>query len=477
MLVLINLVNISVIGYFTYKPKPICDRCNVILISLDTLSALHLPCYGYDRNTAPNLCAFAKRNILFKNSYSASNWTLPSHFSIFTSLYPHVHDMTAALGPPLNEKYITLAQVFRQNGYQTIMNMVPDDELNLPLDRGIGRGFNIIQSPDDNLWTNSYSKLIQSVEQKRPFFAFFHTYFVHSPYTTGHEIKHKFTNQPEDPNIALTQEEFQATSSKFFQFVKDSVSSDSNAYLHLDTHGSEIIQEIMQTKNINDLRNLFYTLPSAVQWAFYNNYYFHWVNLQNTRQIDYLRGLYDEQIYNLDKKLQGLFDFINSNPKLKNNTIVIITADHGEEFMEHDTITHGGDLYKTNTLVPLIMRVPGIGPKVISDLVQGIDIYPTVLGLTGLSPISPIQGLDLSGLIGGKKSAKTNKFVISETTPGYQSIYAIQMANWRLYYFPTDGHKELYNLNLDPGEQNNIATTNASMVNALTKMLLTNEQN
>ena len=104
------------------RQKPVCERCNVILVSLDTLSALHLPCYGYQRNTAPNLCRFAKENILFQNSYSQTPFTISSHFSIFTSLYPTTHQMLRPYTGYLKEEYLTLPQVFRLNGYQTIYN-------------------------------------------------------------------------------------------------------------------------------------------------------------------------------------------------------------------------------------------------------------------------------------------------------------------------------------------------------------------
>ncbi len=477
VLLLITLINTAVIGYLTYKPKPLCDKCNVILISLDTLSALHIPCYGYSRDTSPNLCAFAKNNILFSNSYSESNWTLASDFSNFTSLYPYVNQMTQPFGPPLNEKYLTLAQVFRQNGYQTILNVIPVDVFNIPLQRGIARGFNIIQSPDVNdLWTNSYPELLKSAKENRPFFAYFHTYYVHSPYLTGHESRHLYTNQPEYPNIPLTPEEYHTVTPEFLQFLPSDIASKYAFLGKIDNGITLTLEKIIQTKDINRIKNLFESLPDLDKLVFFDDYYHARISLNNKNQVHYVEALYDEKIFDLDQNLKGLFDFIDNSPLLKNNTIVVITSEHGEEFMEHGNFQHGVDLYKTNTFVPLIMRVPGIKNKVITNLVQGIDIYPTVLGLTGLSPLSPIQGLDLTGLIRGDKNAKTNKFVLSENTV-YPPEYAIQSKNWRLYYVPDNGHKELYNLTLDPVEQNNVASANPGIVDQLTKMLLTNEQN
>src|SRR3989344_4435924 len=70
-----------------------CKDCNVILVLLDTLGTNHLPCYGYERDTAPILCAFAKENVMFQNAYSNATWTLPSHVSAFTGLYPETHNV------------------------------------------------------------------------------------------------------------------------------------------------------------------------------------------------------------------------------------------------------------------------------------------------------------------------------------------------------------------------------------------------
>ena len=81
----------------SFFDKPLCKNCNIILVSLDTLSANHLPCYGYARNTAPNLCTFAENNILFKNAFAKFTRTLPSNVSIFTGQFPSTHGVNTAL--------------------------------------------------------------------------------------------------------------------------------------------------------------------------------------------------------------------------------------------------------------------------------------------------------------------------------------------------------------------------------------------
>ena len=90
----------------------------IILISLDNLRADHLGCYGYYRNTSPRIDAFARENIVFENAVVQSPWTLPSHMSIMTSLYPSFHGVRQYPNV-LNEKHVTLAELLREEGYQT----------------------------------------------------------------------------------------------------------------------------------------------------------------------------------------------------------------------------------------------------------------------------------------------------------------------------------------------------------------------
>ncbi len=430
------------------KNKPLCDKCNVILVSLDTLSALHLPCYGYERNTAPNLCAYADKNITFLNSYSQSPTTKDSHFSIFTSLYPHTHKMTGTFNGTLNESYQTLAQVLRLNGYKTIYNGQLFD-IHFPLSQGMERGFNIFEGGNIDKWNDSYTRLLNNIEQKKPTFLFLHTYAVHTPYVTGHKEKHLFTTLPENPNIPLSQEEYENISPEFLSFVVKFVSMNNFS----NNVKIEIADELKKAKSFKEAKEIYNNFPAKVKIFCFGYWYYSKINRNDTNQVEYLKALYDEQIYNLDKKLGNLFKLMD-NPKLTKNTILIITADHGEEFMEHGNLSHSTDLFKTQTDVPLIIHIPGVHPRKITEIVQGIDIYPTALNLTGLKSRSLIEGIDLTGLIMGDKNAKRNKLLRSEL----YSLVALQMQNWRFYYDKQNKTpNELYNLTTDPQEKTNVA--------------------
>lgn len=439
--------------------KITCKDCNVILVSLDTLSALHLPCYGYDKATAPNLCEFAKKNIYFTNSYSQSPTTLNSHFSIFTSLYPHTHQMNKILTGFLDEKYLTLAQVFRNNGYQT-MYFGPIYDNHMPLDRGIEKGFNTIEKGDMSGWNSAYEQLIKNSNNDKPTFLFLHTYFVHDPYLAGKGPR-LFTDLPEYPKIPLTEAEYRNLSPGFLSFVISSLRKNSN---------KELLKKFNEIKTQTGLKNLFNTLfTDEERRIFIQGWNQGNIDKNDPGQIAYLKALYDEKIYQLDQNLAKLFELINK-PELAKKTILIITADHGEEFMEHGNLYHGRNLYRTSTAVPLIMYLPGIKPKEITQLVQGIDIYPTVLSLTGLSPQSLIEGKDISDLI-FKKDTKVNEYVLSE----YNGIVSIQDQEWRYYYKANNEEfGELFNIQNDPMETTNLKNSepqlSENMINTARKI-------
>ena len=96
----------------------------IILISLDTLRADHLGVYGYHRNTSPSIDNFAKESIVFENAVVQSPWTLPSHMSIMTSLYPSFHGLLRRNSPPLANQHKTLAELLQERGYQQQLLLV-----------------------------------------------------------------------------------------------------------------------------------------------------------------------------------------------------------------------------------------------------------------------------------------------------------------------------------------------------------------
>ena len=120
-IILLFILLLSIGMYYSwwgFLTTQIPDR--IILISLDTLRADHLGVYGYHRNTSPNIDAFAKESIVFEHAVVQSPWTLPSHMSIMTSLYPSFHGLVDKdLLSPLDDRHITLAELLKKGGYKT----------------------------------------------------------------------------------------------------------------------------------------------------------------------------------------------------------------------------------------------------------------------------------------------------------------------------------------------------------------------
>lgn len=187
--------------------------------------------------------------------------------------------------------------------------------------------------------------------------------------------------------------------------------------------------------------------------------------------LAHIIALYDGSLRLIDDQLQRIFDALHTS-NLENNTLVVITADHGEDLYDHHHyFYHYASVYDSSLHVPLIMRLPGILPAgaEVNEVIESIDIAPTVLDLAGISIPSFFEGKSLNPLIKGKPS-KNFSFAISEFT---DKILTIRTGAYRYIYNPKNHHpmpfagstaetypisrEELYHSLSDPKEQRNIA--------------------
>jgi arylsulfatase A-like enzyme len=459
-------------GRINLSQKPICPDCNIILVSIDTLGAEHLPCYGYARDTAPNLCQFAKENILFSEAYSNGPWTLPSHFSIFTSLYPKHHGMinySEGRKEKLSTDIPTVTEILKENSYRTVF-VGPIDDLGLDVKRGLGRGFDeVIDYEGIYTWNKGYDALLENNKKGNKTFLFLHTYWVHDPYLVG-DLEDKgrgrlFTDKYY-PEMPLTNVEFHAFTKGFYDYLINVIDDEVN-WANKDKIAKyelrvEIKKKMEQSKDLKYSGQLFRELlPQKDQEAYFSDYYFKLMSRPHI--LTYAKDLYDEQIYYLDRKLTTLFDLV-LRKELADNTILIVVSDHGEEFMEHGGFTHPADhLYNTTTKTLMTMHIPGVKSRKVKDMVQNIDIMPTVLDLLGIKSPPNIDGISLKGLIRGDMIAQKNDYLISQG-----SIDSIRNKKWKLYvnyYAVGPGNNyELYDLEKDPEEKNNLADEKTQLV-------------
>ncbi len=389
---------------------------NVILISLDTLRADYLGCYGDGRTVSPAIDRLAERSILFERAYSQAPNTLPSHKSLLTSRFPSVNRGAANVDklPP----WSTLApEIFREAGYRTC---------------GIVDGFFLTdrfgmeQGYDDFVgWgrraQNIVPRAIRWLDRHgdQPFFLFIHIYDIHTPYARIPRYKEMFQPAPYEGTVT-------SNSGRLAGYNKRKV----------------LGRELPYTIDDEDAR--------------------------------YLMALYAGGIRYTDDVLAGLFDHL-SREGFYENTIVVLVADHGEEFMEHGSVGHT-ELYGTVTRVPLILHLPGgkEGGARISHAVGLIDVLPTLLDLTGLEPPGPVSGRSLMPFVTGE-AGRTQRYVFSETEVygGRRSVVGDRYHLVR--NLPAD-RWELFDYRSDPLEQINIIDSLPEVADSLKKFLVLLEQ-
>lgn len=437
-----------------------CPGCNILIINLDTLRAAELPCLGYFRNTTPNLCAFAKDNIMFSRFYSQSSFTLDSHTSIFTGLYPKSHHVIDALKDDLNREIPTLPEMLKKDGYRTIWAGITND-INLPLKKGMGRGYDEIHDLDGNseTWESEYGKLLTKFTEGKPTYMFLHSYGVHAPYLAGRE-KRQFIGD-EYPNIAVTENEFQVHSRPYYEFVisefRDRLRS-SNTEESKKRNG-EIVESLtaaLRDGNLDRAREITWTFPEYENFEMYFAWYYKQVNPKDPKMVSYIQGLYDERIFQIDSKLTTLFRFLNRED-IRKNTIVIILSDNGEEFMDHDYFDHAWNIYENSVHVPFIMAAPKTKRGLYHELGQEVDIVPTLLDLVGVPTTATFDGISLRSIVEGRGAQHIGQRYLIGNHRG-DDVISIRNERWKMYKNNTKEkkHVELYDLMTDPGEQRNV---------------------
>ena len=394
------------------------ERKNVILISLDTLRADHLGCYGYERTTSPVLDTFAKRGVLFENCISSAPWTLPAHVSLLTSLYSTSHSVIddglfsvpSMLPTSLPPEIKTLPEILQKGGYETraiTSHIYVSDKF------GFERGFNVFyydQEQRAKVITQRALSWLDSLSD-RPFFLFLHYFDCHSPYAAPGSFRNMFDH---------------------------------------DYKGETNSRELMKR----------YAKGEIPQ-----------------RDLDHIIALYDGEIRYVDTCLEYLIRGIEKHGFL-DNTMIIITSDHGEEFKEHGSFGHGITLFDEVIKVPLLLFLPRASyvPQRITSQVSIIDIMPSILDFLGVEIPSGIEGKSFIPSLEGV--VHTPRVTYSETSR-YKGFQACLRTDERKYIVSDnfDGQQEaLYNLENDPGEKHNLASTVPSTVDEYREKLLSNRE-
>jgi arylsulfatase A-like enzyme len=390
-----------------------CPDCNVILITIDALRPDHLGCYGYERNTSPNIDRLAKEGILFKNAVAQASWTLPSFVSILTSLYPIKHQVDES-NKRLSTKLVTLPEILRKNGYVTMAFVSQTPHLHRLY--GLNRGFDLYKfdptgkaSAQNDVVISWLGWLEKNYRGK--FFLMIHYFDPHISYSPPRPFNEIFLNDSLYEKNHLVAPK-----------INDG-----------PWNGTGGIPKVAAKDNITNL-----------------NYYI---------------SQYDGEIRYTDTYIGKLLEEIN-RLNLTNRTIVIVTADHGESLGEHNSyFKHGDFVYDTLIKVPLIIR---IGKKSIVKLVksqaESIDITPTILDILNIQFNETIDGESMIPLI---FEPKRDSEAFSET----DKFKSIRTNEWKYIHNFDNNSGELYNLKKDPKELKNVINEEPEIAEKLRKKL------
>ncbi len=373
---------------------------NVLLIVVDTLGAKHLEAYNPDLKNSPNIAKLAQSGIRFENAYSTAPWTKPSVAGIFTGKLPSQHNLRG-LDDNLSDKQLTMAEIFKERGYKTVGKV---SHTFLSSKKGFGQGFD--------------------------------TYNV-MPFKG-------------DVHDAITSE---LVSKQGIRWLRDHQAKKDNKNFFMFLHYFDPHYTFQHHKEFDRSSHYKGKLTSGM----YVRTLREMIPSLNSDDIEYLINLYHEEIAYTDFYIGKVLDYLKETGLIE-NTIVVLTADHGEEFLEHGQIGHTVTLYDELVHVPLIVSLPKyLGPRVISENVSTMDILPTLMNLDRAKPKFNFTGISLLDAITGERKLRPDrdiKFEVDFKSRIKAFKAGVKKDEFKVIHDKEEQSWQLHNLKEDPAELN-----------------------
>ena len=422
------------------------NRRNVILIVLDTLRRDRLSCYDYSRPTTPNIDRLAERGVLFRNAYSSSCWTPPAHSSLFTGDYP---SKTGVLGGirAIPQENRTLAEILDDEGYLTL-SVVANSMISGAF--GYGQGFRVydelydVESGYKNaaffLRNSLLYGWLQNERRALPLVRILTALIVRQKTAAlfvGSELDAQHVNERVFHWLDLVPED-----RPFFLFIN-----------YIDVHSPydppDSLAEEAGERYTGWIRGLEgYELMDTVHRV---EEEFRQGDTSADADAAYLSDLYDGELVYLDREVGELLAGLAERQRM-DNTLLVITSDHGEQFGEHGLMEHRNSLYQELVRIPLLFYDPGrLSPETIPSMVSLSDVPVTLLDLLGVPAPEGVQGRSLLPLLAGERQEAAERPIITEWRDSKSSIEG----GWKYIRSADSETEELYQLEEDPHETRN----------------------
>lgn len=408
-------------------PAAPANAPNIILLVLDTVRASDMSVYGFERPTTPGFEAFARGGARFDRAMSTAPWTLASHLSMFSGVFPHkmAKQIEAIPGRALDPSYPVLAQVLANHGYLT--GAFSANLSYITREWGFDRGFVHFES-----FPLTVGSLVMSTAAGR-------AVALNQTWRRWLQVDEVMVRKKvDDINARLVRWASQHGERPFFAFAN-----------YFDAHEPALPPE--------PFRSRFVRTPSQMKYIYLPF---------STRRVTQVpkdpkeyaaqRDLYDGAIATQDHEI-GLMLQEMSRRGLLDNTIVIITSDHGEMFGEHGRLGHGVVLYQSLVNVPLLISYPGHLPAgtVVAEPVTLADLPATILDLAGIDR-GGIPGNSLQRYW-AKEDPGPPTPIVSEDPRFFAPSQSIVVGHYQYISHPKRGPAELYDIDADPVQLHDLA--------------------
>ena len=481
------VVSVPVVGYYTlFKGVDLIaektssgaqeKKPNIILVTFDALSAREMSLYGYHKETTPFISEWSKNATVFNTVEAGSNFTTPSVASLMTGKRVWTHQTYHIEGSkPIRSKSESLPAVLKDHGYFNIALVVnPFASVKV---LGMSESFDVAPPATDFSTSASLFGWKFGIIDKMLYRAFGDKIRMHNWIIRNDFILSKVINLI-SRNISQTTVPPEEAFNRFLDIVDNSLPRPFFAWIHVfPPHDPYLPPESFkgEGKALREYKSQEKLIEDSYIYLFQHKP----VPEELQSDVDLMRSYYDEFIRYCDKQFE---EFIKGVDKRKiENTVIILSADHGESF-DHGYFTHGGPfLYEQVTHIPLIIKELGsIKGQIVNQLAEQIDIPATILELVNIPVPTWMEGRSLVPLMRGKNLPGRSAFAMNfegNRSRGHKIVngsVAVWEGNYKLIKYLEQNESTLYNLKDDPGELYNIIDREPGKSQQLLKIIKDN---